>query len=153
MLFILLRAGIGMNQEYEQLKLKNQLCFPLYAASRKVVNAYTPILKEYSLTYTQYLVMLVLWEKDGITVGDLCEHLYLDNGTLTQVVKKLIAAGYVSKVRGKEDERMVLLYLTENGKKLRESMVDVPGKVGACFSLNPEDAAGLYRILYTLLEV
>ena len=101
---------------HEAMKLSNQLCFPLYAASRNVIGLYTPYLNELGLTYTQYLVFLVLWEKDGITVSEICEKLMLDSGTVSPLLKKLQQAGYIEKVRSAEDDRVVVISLTEDGK-------------------------------------
>ena len=105
---------------YEAMKLANQLCFPLYAASRNVVSLYTPWLKPLGLTYTQYIVFLVLWEKDGITVGEICDQLMLDNGTLSPLLKKMQQAGYIDKKRSDEDDRVVLITLTAKGRALQE---------------------------------
>ena len=103
-----------MEYDYkEAMKLENQLCFPLYAAARAVTGLYTPYLKELNLTYTQYIVMLVLWEKDGVTVGEICRRLMLDSGTLSPLLKKMSVLGYLEKKHSKEDERSVLIYLTE----------------------------------------
>ncbi|MBQ1367875.1 MAG: MarR family transcriptional regulator [Firmicutes bacterium] len=137
---------------HEAMKLANQLCFPLYAASRNVINLYTPWLKPLGLTYTQYIVFLVLWEKDGITVGDLCEKLMLDNGTLSPLIKKMQQAGYVEKKRSKEDERVVVITLTEKGKALQEKAKDIPGKVAGCIELPIEKVQKLYTLLNELLE-
>ena len=137
---------------HEAMKLANQLCFPLYAASRNVINLYTPWLKPLGLTYTQYIVFLVLWEKDGITVGDLCEKLMLDNGTLSPLIKKMQQAGYVEKKRSKEDERVVVITLTEEGKALQEKAKDIPGKVASCIELPIEKVQKLYTLLNELLE-
>ena len=116
-----------MEYDYrEAMKLKNQLCFPLYAASRNVIGQYTPILKALGLTYTQYLVFLVLWEQDGITVGEICEKLMLDNGTVSPLLKKLESAGYVERQRSSGDDRVVVITLTKAGKKLQEKAKDVP---------------------------
>lgn len=136
----------------EMLKLENQLCFPLYAAARQVVSLYTPYLKEIGLTYTQYIVFLVLWEKDGITVGELGQKLYLDNGTLTPVLKKLEQEGLLSRTRSSEDERVVIVSLTDAGRDLREQAKEIPLKVGSCIALSARDAADLYTILYQLLK-
>lgn len=136
----------------EMLKLENQLCFPLYAAARQVVGMYTPFLKELDLTYTQYIVFLVLWERDGVTVGALGKRLYLDNGTLTPLLKKMEAAGLLTRSRDKADERVVLVTLTEAGRKLKERAKEIPLKVGACLSLSEQDASGLYELLYRLLK-
>ena len=137
---------------HEAMKLANQLCFPLYAASRRVVSLYTPWLKPLGLTYTQYIVFLVLWEKDGITVGELCDRLMLDNGTLSPLLKKMQQAGYIEKRRSKEDDRVVLITLTDEGRALQDKASDVPGKVAGCIDLPPEKAQRLYALLYELLE-
>lgn len=136
----------------EMLKLENQLCFPLYAAARQVVSLYTPHLKELGLTYTQYIVFLVLWEGDGIPVGELGRRLYLDNGTLTPLLKKLESAGYLTRSRDKDDERVVTVTLTESGQALKEKAKDIPLKIGSCIKLKEEEAQGLYILLYQLLK-
>lgn len=136
---------------YEQLKLDNQLCFPLYACSRKIVNNYTPYLKPLGLTYTQYLAMLVLWEEDGIRLTDLGARLRLDSGTLTPLLKKLESMGLVTRVRSKEDERSVTLSLTDAGKEMKEVAKDIPAKIGQCVALTPEEAEQLYTLLYKIL--
>ena len=142
-----------MDYDYrEAMRLSNQLCFPLYAAARSVTNLYTPWLKPLGLTYTQYLVFLVLWERDGITVGELCQKLMLDNGTLTPLLKKMQNAGYVERRRSDEDERIVVLSLTEAGKALQARAKDVPGHVANCIHLPAEKAQALYALLYELLE-
>ncbi len=137
--------------KYEALKLDNQLCFPLYAASREIISLYTPILSEIGLTYTQYITFMALWEQDGMSVGDLGKRLFLDNGTLTPMLKKLEQQGYVTRSRSPEDERVVIIKLTEKGYDLREQCLDVPKKMSACVDLSLEDAAELYRLLYVLL--
>ena len=136
----------------DALKLENQLCFPLYAAARKVTGAYTPLLKPLSITYTQYIVLLVLWEKDGQTVGAIGDLLHLDNGTLTPLLKKMETEGIVTRLRSKEDERRVTIQLTEKGKALKKQAEDIPAKIGACIHLSQEDARSLYRILYQILD-
>ena len=136
----------------EAMKLANQLCFPLYAAARHVTGLYTPVLRPLGLTYTQYIVFLVLWEKDGLTVGEISEKLLLDNGTLSPLLKKMEQAGYVRRERSREDERVVVITLTEAGRALREKAKDVPAKVAGCIDLPPEKAQALYGLLYELLE-
>ncbi len=138
--------------DQEAMKLINQLCFPLYAAARHVTGLYTPVLKPLGLTYTQYIVFLVLWEKDGLTVGEIGERLLLDNGTLSPLLKKLEQAGYVRRERSRDDERVVVITLTEAGRALREKAKDVPAKVAGCLDLPPEKAQTLYGLLYELLE-
>lgn len=141
-----------MEYEYEEaMRLQNQLCFPLYAAARSVTNLYTPHLKPLGLTYTQYLVLLVLWERDGITVGEICEKLMLDNGTLSPLLKKMEQAGQVIRQRSHEDERVVVISLTEAGKALQDEAKDIPRQVGSCIRLSPEKAQTLYGLLYELL--
>lgn len=145
--------GDKMGKTYEQLLLKNQLCFPLYACGRKIVGSYTPYLKPLGLTYTQYIVLMVLWEKEKATVGQLGETLHLDAGTLTPLLKRLEQAGYVSRERSKEDERITLISITSEGEKLKEKCKDIPGKLASQGSpLSEEDTKELYRLLYLFLE-
>ena len=106
-------------QDYPQLRLDGQLCFPLYACARKVISAYNPLLKPLGLTYTQYIVMLALWETEKEKVGDLCHKLYLDCGTMTPMLKKMEESGWVTRCRCKVDERVVYVALTEKGRALR----------------------------------
>ncbi len=135
-----------------QPKLENQLCFPLYACARKIVNLYTPYLRKSGITYTQYLVLMVLWEQDGIPVGDLCRRLYLDCGTMTPLLKNLEKAGFLSRSRSREDERVVRVQLTERGKAMRSAIGDVPSCVGQSVPLNAAEAGELYRLLYKILN-
>ena len=137
---------------HEAMKLSNQLCFPLYAAARNVTGLYTPWLKPLGLTYTQYIVFLVLWEKDALTVGEIGERLMLDNGTLSPLLKKMEQAGYVERRRSREDERVVVITLTEAGRDLQEKAKDIPVQVAGCIDLSPEKAQTLYALLYELLE-
>ena len=137
---------------HEAMKLANQLCFPLYAAARNVTGLYTPLLKPLGLTYTQYIVLLVLWERDGVSVTEIGERLMLDNGTLSPLLKKLEQAGYVARQRSGEDERVVVITLTEAGKALQEKAKDVPRKAAGCIDLPPEKARTLYTLLYELLD-
>ncbi len=138
--------------EREAMKLANQLCFPLYAAARNVTGLYTPWLKPMGLTYTQYIVFLVLWKKDGIPVSEIGDKLMLDNGTLSPLLKKLEQAGYLVRRRSSEDERVVMITLTEQGKALQEKVKDIPLKVGGCIDLSPEKARMLYTLLYELID-
>ena len=142
-----------MEYDYrEAMKLSNQMCFPLYAAARNVTGLYTPYLKPLGLTYTQYLVFLVLWERDGISVSEIGDRLMLDNGTLSPLLKKLEQAGFIRRERSREDERIVTITLTEAGRALQEKAKDIPLKVSGCVDLPPEKAAMLYTLLYELLE-
>ncbi|MBQ9152434.1 MAG: MarR family transcriptional regulator [Solobacterium sp.] len=134
------------------LKLENQLCFPLYAAARKVTALYTPLLKPLGLTYTQYLVMMVLWEQDGIRIGEIGERLCLDTGTLTPLLKKMEQEGLLSRTRCAEDERAVIIRLSEKGKALEEKAAHIPAAAGSCISLEPEKAVQLYALLHEILN-
>ena len=142
-----------MAQEYEQLLLKNQLCFPLYACSRKIVGKYTPYLKPLGLTYTQYVVLMALWEHETLNVGQLGSILHLDAGTLTPLLKRLETAGYVTRERSKEDERVTQISITQKGNALKEKCKDIPLKMaGTGSALSRKDAEELYRLLYLFLE-
>ena len=138
-------------KEFDPLKLENQLCFPLYACSRQVVKKYHPFLEELDLTYTQYIVMMVVWEAETISAKAMGERLFLDSGTLTPVLKSLEAKGFVTRRRDSGDERVLLVELTETGRALREKALSVPGQVAGCIHLKPEEAAELYRLLYKIL--
>ena len=136
----------------EALKLKNQLCFPLYAAARRVTGVYTPYLKPLGLTYTQYIVFMVLWEQDGLQVSEIGEKLLLDSGTLTPLLKKMEAQGYLTRTRSKLDERSVIVTLTEKGKALKTQVGEIPLKAAQCVRLSPEEGQTLYKLLYKVLE-
>ena len=136
----------------ESMKLDSQLCFPLYAASRKIVSLYTPHLKPLGLTYTQYIMFLVLWEEDGITVGDLCKRLKLDTGTVTPMLKNTEKQGLITRTRSAEDERVVVVTLTPEGKALYKKAKTIPSKVGSCVKLSKTEAMQLYKTLYKLLD-
>ncbi len=141
-----------MEYDYrETMKLANQLCFPLYAAARNVTNLYTPWLRPLGLTYTQYIVFLVLWEKDGLSVTEIGEKLMLDNGTLSPLLKKMEHAGYIERKRSQEDERVVVITLTRAGEELQEKAAEIPAKIANCIDLPPEKAKTLYTLLYELL--
>ena len=143
---------MAREEDAPQLLLENQLCFPLYAAARRIVTQYTPYLKPLGLTYTQYIVMLALWETETATVGELGQRLFLDNGTLTPLLKKLEEAGFVTRRRSSRDERVVQITVTEQGWNLREQAKAVPFRVGRCVCLEPEEARLLHRVLYKLLD-
>ncbi len=136
----------------EALKLGSQLCFPLYAASRKIINAYTPILKPLGITYTQFIVFMVLWENDNLAVGEIGARLHLDNGTLTPLLKKMEKEGYISRKRSPQDERTVIISLTKDGIKMKDRAREIPKKIKSCVNLSSEDAGELYRILYQLID-
>lgn len=137
--------------QYDSLKLENQICFPLYAASREIIKQYKPFLDEIDLTYTQYIAMMVLWEKKSLTVKEMGEMLYLDSGTLTPLLKKMEAKGFLTRSRSAEDERSLNVIITEAGEKLKEKALNVPPQMAKCSRLEPEEAITLYRILYKIL--
>ncbi|MBR3560458.1 MAG: MarR family transcriptional regulator [Oscillospiraceae bacterium] len=137
--------------KYSALRLENQLCFPLYAASREVVKRYRPYLDPLGLTYTQYIAMMVFWECRKCSVKELGEKLYLDSGTLTPVLKSLEAKGFVRRYRSAEDERVLIVELTQEGEMLRDRAMDVPKNVGGCIHLDEKEALELYHLLYKLL--
>lgn len=138
--------------KFEQLKLDNQICFPLYALSRKVIQLYKPLLDKYNLTYTQYITMLVLWEEDDISLKEVGEKLYLDSGTLSPVVKKLVKQGLVEKYRSQADERIVKLRLTAAGRELKEEAAKIPGKLFSQFDGDPETLINLKNSLDQVLR-
>lgn len=136
---------------YEMLKLENQLCFPLYVCAKEMVRRYKPFLDRLELTYTQYIAMMVLWEKNPICVKDLGACLYLDSGTLTPVLKKLEQKGYLTRHRSEADERSLLVALTPEGAALREQAKCVPQQMCACLSLPQEDMTLLKDALTRLM--
>ena len=139
-------------QNYDVLKLENQLCFPLYACSRQIIRKYHKYLYELNLTYTQYIAMLVFWEVGTINVKELGKRLYLDSGTLTPLLKSLEEKGFVKRYRSKEDERVLLVEITDSGEALKEQAVGIPGKMNGCMNLTPEEAVTLYQLLYKALS-
>lgn len=141
-----------MATKYDQLKLDNQLCFPLYACAKEVVRRYKPLLDEIDLTYTQYITMMVMWDVEEISVKALGEYLYLDSGTLTPVLKTLEAKGFVSRARSLEDERNLIVTITDRGRNLQEQAKDIPYKLGACLQIEQDDALELHRILRKFME-
>ncbi len=138
-------------QVYDPLKIENQLCFPLYACSREMIKQYKPFLDEVDLTYTQYIAMMVLWEKKAVTVKELGHQLFLDSGTLTPLLKKMETKGLVRRNRSTEDERNLIVTITEEGEQLKERAIQIPAKMADCSVLEPEEAMILYKILYKML--
>lgn len=138
--------------KFDCLKLENQLCFPLYACSKEIVRRYKPHLDELGLTYTQYITMMVFWEKKEMNVKELGKYLYLDSGTLTPVLKKLETKGYILRARAKEDERNLIVSITKEGEALRERALSIPEKIGKCVRLEPAEAVQLYQLLYKILD-
>ena len=141
-----------MKENYDCLKLENQLCFPLYACSKEIVRRYTPLLEELDLTYTQYIVMMVMWEEQETNVKALGEKLYLDSGTLTPLLKKLETKKYITRTRSKDDERNLVIQITKEGMDLRKKAKSVPEELGKCVNLEPKEAGELYKILYKILN-
>ena len=139
---------------HAQLELQHQVCFPLYAASRAVTRAYAPLLEPFGLTYPQYLTLLALWSGEGTprTVGELGQQLRLDSGTLTPVLKRLEAAGLVTRQRDPADERRVVVTLTSEGDELQDRVAHVPAAVVESLHLTAEDAMGLHTLLHRVLD-
>ena len=137
---------------HDALKFENQLCFPLYACSRAVIKQYKPVLDEIGLTYTQYITMMVLWEKKSCTVKELGQILYLDSGTLTPLLKKLEEKGLVKRTRSREDERNLIITPTEAGNSLKNYAFRVPVEVGKCIDLTEEERTVLNKVLYKVLK-
>jgi DNA-binding MarR family transcriptional regulator len=136
----------------ESMKLDNQICFAIYASSREITKLYRPLLQDIGLTYTQYVTMLALWEKDNVTVSELGNRLYLDSGTLTPLLKKLEAAGLVRRTRDRNDERSVLVTLTAEGEALREKAVDIPDQLVCKLDATPEEGITLLSQMHELLS-
>ncbi len=139
-------------QKFECLKLENQICFPLYACSKEIIKRYKPFLDALDLTYTQYITMMVLWEKIEMNVKELGKYLFLDSGTLTPVLKKLESKGYISRTRMKTDERNVILRITNSGLALREQAVQIPAKMSRCIKMEPQEAMQLYSLLHKVMS-
>ena len=138
--------------KYDVLKLDHQLCFPLYAAAKETVKLYRPLLEKLNLTYTQYIAMMVFWEQKRMNVKELGKRLYLDSGTLTPVLKSLEAKGYVRRYRSAEDERVLIVELTETGEALRDRALPIPGEMASYVLLDGEESRTLYGLLYKLLS-
>ena len=141
-----------VKNEFDNLKLENQICFPLYAASNKVIRQYKPFLEKLNLTYTQYITMMCLWENNQINVKELGNKLFLDSGTLTPLLKKLEQKGYIKRNRDDGDQRNLIVTITKQGMDLRNQAKDVPTCVAKCVNLSEEEAINLYKILYKILE-
>ena len=131
----------------EELRLENQLCFPLYACAKEVVRRYREPLEALNLTYTQYIVMMVLWEFGGMTEGELGKKVHLDSGTLAPLLKRLDKQGYIQRIRPENNERKLFLSLTEQGEALREKAKAVPAAMRGCIPLGQEDLLLLKSLL------
>lgn len=140
------------SKKYDSLKLSNQVCFPLYACSKELVSQYTPYLKKLGLTYTQYIVMMVMWESVSISSRDLAAKVHLDYGTLTPVLKKLESTGYITRKRDPEDERLLILGLTDKGETIKDEALKIPPCIASCVGLNEEEFKMLYILTYKALN-
>ncbi|MCC7252579.1 MarR family transcriptional regulator [Hyphomicrobium sp.] len=125
------------------LKLDNALCFAIYSANHAITRAYKPLLDKHGLTYPQYLVMIVLWDRDGQTVGGIGDELFLESSTLTPLLKRLEAAGYVRRERDPKDERQVVVFLTQKGQELRKRLAEVPRQMLKAFGCG---SAGMEKL-------
>ena len=141
-----------LEEKYEALKLSKQLCFPLYACSREMIKLYKPWLDKLGLTYTQYITMMVLWEHKAMTVKALGQELFLDSGTLTPLLKKLEEKGLVTRRRSEQDERNLIVTITEAGESMKDAALHIPEEMTKCINLPKEDIRDLYRMLHQLLE-
>ena len=141
-----------MNENFDALKLQNQVCFPLYACSKELVRQYGPYLKKLGLTYTQYIVMMVLWENENVSSKQLSECVHLDYGTLTPVLKKLENTGYLTRERSADDERLLSISLTENGRELKKQALNIPPAIAKCMGLSAEEFQTLYVLTYKALK-
>ena len=136
----------------ESLKLENQICFPLYVASKEIIRKYQPILEKYDITYTQYLVLMALWEYGKQSVKELGSRLFLDSGTLTPLLKKLEKKNLLTRIKDEKDERSVLIELTKEGKKFRVESEKIPMEVSQCIRLEPEEVIMLHKLLYKTIR-
>ena len=138
-------------EDFDPLKLENQLCFPMYACAKEIVRRYRPYLDELGITYTQYITMMVMWEHEKIISTDLSAYLHLDYGTLTPVLKKLETMGIIKRRRAAKDERLLEIELTDAGRGLREKAGHIPGKMSGLLGLSAKEAKTLYDLLYKTL--
>ena len=141
-----------MEKDNDELKLENQLCFPIYLCSKEIINKYTPWLKELDLTYTQYIVMMYFWEKEKSNLKDIGKTLLLDPSTLTPLIKKLESKRYITREKSTIDERNLEITITDKGKRLKDKAKDIPKKMGKCINLSDEEANELYSLLNKVLN-
>lgn len=133
--------------KYDCVRLENQICFPLYACAKEVVRQYRKPLEKLGLTYTQYVVMMVLWEFGGMTEGELGKKVYLDSGTLTPLLKRMEKQGYITRVRPETNERKLFIELTAAGSALKDLATEVPCEIEGCLKLDAEELAQLKKLL------
>ncbi|QDW21675.1 MarR family winged helix-turn-helix transcriptional regulator [Flavobacterium sp. KBS0721] len=139
-------------ENHHSLQLENQLCFPLYAIAKEIIGLYRPFLDAIDITYPQYLVMMVLWENDGLTVNQIGAKLYLDSGTLTPLLKRLEAKGFIIRKRKKEDERVVEVFLADKGRNLQQKACEIPAKMQEKLNLTIEDLVELKETVQKILN-
>jgi len=139
-------------EQYEPLKLKNQLCFPIYLCSKEIIRKYTPYLNKLNLTYTQYIVMMYLWENQETNVKELGKTLLLDSNTLTPLLKKLEQKEYIKTTKSEIDERNLVIKLTKKGENLKQQALEIPKQIGKCINLEKDETIILYKTLYKILE-
>jgi DNA-binding MarR family transcriptional regulator len=135
----------------DKLLLKNQLCFPLYLCSKEIIRKYSPLLNNLDLTYTQYIVMMYLWENKETNIKELGKTLILDSNTLTPLLKKLEAKNYITRNKSINDSRNTIIKLTDEGENLKNKCLSIPEMVGKCVNLSEDEAKTLYTILYKIL--
>jgi len=147
------KKSIATAPGYELLKLDNQLCFSLYVCSKEIIKKYKPLLDPYGLTYTGYIILLALWEEDDVNVKELGKRLYLDSGTLTPMLKKLEALGYIKRTRSVNDERNVYIELTQKGRELKKEAIHIPENLICTLDLEPEYSSGLLQGLHQMMKL
>ncbi len=140
-----------MESKYEKLKLKNQLCFPIYLCSKEIIRRYTKYLKEINLTYTQYIVMMFFWEIKKANVKDVGQILCLDPSTLTPLLKTLEKKGYIKRAKSKKDERLLDVSITKSGEKLKEKALLIPDNMKKCLGIDDDEIKVLYKLIYKVL--
>ena len=141
-----------MQSKYDSLTLKNQLCFPIYLCSKEIIHKYVSMLDKLNLTYTQYIVMMYFWEKGKSNVKEIGKALLLDSSTLTPLLKKLETKGYITRMKSLEDERNLLVSITDKGMKLRDKAITIPLKMEKCLDLSKKEEEMLYKLSYKILE-
>lgn len=141
-----------MEDKYESLKLKNQLCFPIYLCAKEITRKYSKYLEEFDLTYTQYIVMMYFWEKKESNVKEIGDVMLLDSSTLTPLLKKLESKGYIERSRSNVDERNLVITLTKKGEELKDKVLAIPSTIGKCINLDKDEAEKLYKLMYKVLN-
>lgn len=137
--------------KYESIRLRNQLCFPIYLCSKEIIRKYTPYLNKLDLTYTQYIVMMYFWENKKSNVKELGKALTLDSSTLTPLLKKLENKGYITRTKSTKDERNLVLELTDKGNSLQDKALDIPKEISKCINLEKNELETLYKLIYRVL--